>query len=78
MAEQAMAEKQIELAEMMERLESMAARNLGNKDGEEDDKTKMQRHEVAQLADEVAALAQHVAMLRMEADGLYAQELGGH
>ncbi|KAL1897431.1 hypothetical protein Sste5346_004168 [Sporothrix stenoceras] len=72
-AEQAMAEKQTELAEMQESLERMI--NSRGERGEEDPKVQVQRRETEQLANEVEMLAQHVELLRLDADQTYAREL---
>lgn len=72
-AEQAMAEKQTELSEMQENLERMI--NSRGERGEEDPKVQVQRRETEQLANEVEMLAQHVELLRLDADQTYAREL---
>lgn len=72
-AEQSMAEKQTELAEMQENLERMI--NARGERGEEDPKVQVQRRETEQLANEVEMLAQHVELLRLDADQTYAREL---
>ncbi|KIH87957.1 hypothetical protein SPBR_04657 [Sporothrix brasiliensis 5110] len=72
-AEQTMAEKQAELAEMQQSLQRMI--NARGERGEEDPKVQVQRRETEQLANELEMLAQHVELLRIDADQTYAREL---
>lgn len=85
-AEQALAEKLADLAEMQELLEHLLRSRqrqphvdgsgpLGDSMLEESKRAKAQRRRVEHLANEVHALEQLAERLRIDADALYAQEL---
>lgn len=70
-----MAEKQKELAGMQAQLQRMIDARVEGGDGSEDPKVQVQRKETEQLASEIELLAEHVELLRLDADQTYAREL---
>ena len=73
--EQALAERQSELAGMQAQLQRMIESRLEGGDGSEDPKVELQRKETEALADEVELFAEHIELLRLDADQAYAREL---
>ncbi|CAK7274760.1 hypothetical protein SEPCBS57363_006326 [Sporothrix epigloea] len=74
-AEQILAEKQSEIAGMQAQLQRMIESRLEGGDGSEEPKAHMQRKEIETLASEVEQLAEHIELLRLDADQTYAREL---